>query len=268
MLRSASPPGHKRARLCRGRSASWVGSTCPSCSCRSGGGAPSTRRVHHGQVMNLDSAMAIVLMFSLGGVHPALRVPVDRSGPAGGLEVAGRPAPPPQSSCAIGARHERYRLPSLRGYGVIWVVLGVYLFTHRSTSDGPAAEHRASRAGTLDSRQSPDARPAVRVDPCLLPLVVFRRRSRRSHSRMSNAVNLNTAQQGLRQVLGDLEAEIMECMWDLGSAIGARRARVPARAPRYRLHHGHDRDVPPGREGHARAPAGRTRLHLRAHGVP
>jgi len=31
-------------------------------------------------------------------------------------------------------------------------------------------------------------------------------------------VNLNTGNQGLRQVLGDLEAEIMECMWELGSA--------------------------------------------------
>ena len=30
--------------------------------------------------------------------------------------------------------------------------------------------------------------------------------------------SLNLANQGLRQVLGDLEAEIMECMWDLGSA--------------------------------------------------
>lgn len=30
--------------------------------------------------------------------------------------------------------------------------------------------------------------------------------------------NLNLGSQGLRQVLGDLEAEIMECMWDLGSA--------------------------------------------------
>jgi BlaI family penicillinase repressor len=35
---------------------------------------------------------------------------------------------------------------------------------------------------------------------------------------MSNPVNLNPAHQGLRQVLGDLEAEIMECMWGLGSA--------------------------------------------------
>jgi predicted transcriptional regulator len=35
---------------------------------------------------------------------------------------------------------------------------------------------------------------------------------------MSHQVNLNPAHQGLRQVLGDLEADIMECMWDLGSA--------------------------------------------------
>ncbi len=48
---------------------------------------------------------------------------------------------------------------------------------------------------------------------------------------MGNPVNLNPAQRGLRQVLGDLEAEIMESMWDLGSAsvrevhecLGARR---------------------------------------------
>jgi predicted transcriptional regulator len=30
--------------------------------------------------------------------------------------------------------------------------------------------------------------------------------------------SLNPANEGLRQVLGDLEAEIMECMWDLGNA--------------------------------------------------
>lgn len=30
--------------------------------------------------------------------------------------------------------------------------------------------------------------------------------------------SVNLANQGLRQVLGDLEAEIMECMWDQGSA--------------------------------------------------
>src|SRR5660398_229533 len=30
--------------------------------------------------------------------------------------------------------------------------------------------------------------------------------------------HLNTGNEGLGQVLGDLEAEIMECMWDLGSA--------------------------------------------------
>jgi predicted transcriptional regulator len=35
---------------------------------------------------------------------------------------------------------------------------------------------------------------------------------------MSSPVSLNTGHQGLRQVLGDLEAEIMECMWDLDSA--------------------------------------------------
>jgi predicted transcriptional regulator len=35
---------------------------------------------------------------------------------------------------------------------------------------------------------------------------------------MSSPVNLNTGHKGLRQVLGDLEAEIMECMWDLGAA--------------------------------------------------
>lgn len=35
---------------------------------------------------------------------------------------------------------------------------------------------------------------------------------------MDYPVNLNTGNEGLRQVLGDLEAEIMECMWELGSA--------------------------------------------------
>ncbi|MHB9149262.1 MAG: BlaI/MecI/CopY family transcriptional regulator [Thermoleophilia bacterium] len=35
---------------------------------------------------------------------------------------------------------------------------------------------------------------------------------------MDYSVNLNTGNEGLRQVLGDLEAEIMECMWELGSA--------------------------------------------------
>ena len=35
---------------------------------------------------------------------------------------------------------------------------------------------------------------------------------------MDYPVNLNTGNQGLRQVLGDLEAEIMECMCELGSA--------------------------------------------------
>ena len=35
---------------------------------------------------------------------------------------------------------------------------------------------------------------------------------------MGEPVSLNRGSQGLRQVLGDLEAEIMECMWDLGSA--------------------------------------------------
>lgn len=35
---------------------------------------------------------------------------------------------------------------------------------------------------------------------------------------MDYSVNLNTGNQGLRQVLGELEAEIMECMWELGSA--------------------------------------------------
>ncbi len=35
---------------------------------------------------------------------------------------------------------------------------------------------------------------------------------------MDGAVNLNTGQEGLRQVLGELEAEIMERMWDRGSS--------------------------------------------------
>jgi len=35
---------------------------------------------------------------------------------------------------------------------------------------------------------------------------------------MEPPISLNPAQQGLRQVLGELEAEIMECMWDRGSA--------------------------------------------------
>ena len=35
---------------------------------------------------------------------------------------------------------------------------------------------------------------------------------------MENSVNLNPDNDGLRQVLGDLEAEIMECMWEFGSA--------------------------------------------------
>ncbi len=35
---------------------------------------------------------------------------------------------------------------------------------------------------------------------------------------MDYSVNLNTGNQGLRQVLGELEAEIMECMWEIGSA--------------------------------------------------
>ncbi len=35
---------------------------------------------------------------------------------------------------------------------------------------------------------------------------------------MGGAVNLNTGQEGLRQVLGELEAEIMECMWERGTA--------------------------------------------------
>lgn len=35
---------------------------------------------------------------------------------------------------------------------------------------------------------------------------------------MEGPLSLNIGSQGLRQVLGDLEAEIMECMWDLGSA--------------------------------------------------
>lgn len=35
---------------------------------------------------------------------------------------------------------------------------------------------------------------------------------------MEQPVNLNTGQEGLRQVLGELEAEIMECMWERGSA--------------------------------------------------
>jgi predicted transcriptional regulator len=34
---------------------------------------------------------------------------------------------------------------------------------------------------------------------------------------LGEPVSLNRGSQGLRQVLGDLEAEIMECMWDLGS---------------------------------------------------
>lgn len=35
---------------------------------------------------------------------------------------------------------------------------------------------------------------------------------------MEQPVSLNPGQGGLRQVLGELEAEIMECMWDRGSA--------------------------------------------------
>ncbi|HZJ02654.1 MAG TPA: BlaI/MecI/CopY family transcriptional regulator [Thermoleophilia bacterium] len=35
---------------------------------------------------------------------------------------------------------------------------------------------------------------------------------------MDHTINLNTGNQGLRQVLGELEAEIMECMWEFGSA--------------------------------------------------
>ena len=35
---------------------------------------------------------------------------------------------------------------------------------------------------------------------------------------MENPVSLNSGQSGLRQVLGDLEADIMECMWNLGAA--------------------------------------------------
>ena len=35
---------------------------------------------------------------------------------------------------------------------------------------------------------------------------------------MDHLMNLNPGNDGLRQVLGDLEAEIMECMWDFGSA--------------------------------------------------
>lgn len=35
---------------------------------------------------------------------------------------------------------------------------------------------------------------------------------------MEQPVSLNSGQEGLRQVLGELEAEIMECMWERGSA--------------------------------------------------
>jgi predicted transcriptional regulator len=35
---------------------------------------------------------------------------------------------------------------------------------------------------------------------------------------MESSLNLNPSNPGLRQVLGDLEAEIMECLWDMGSA--------------------------------------------------
>jgi predicted transcriptional regulator len=35
---------------------------------------------------------------------------------------------------------------------------------------------------------------------------------------MEQPVSLNPSQEGLRQVLGELEAEIMECMWDRPSA--------------------------------------------------
>ena len=35
---------------------------------------------------------------------------------------------------------------------------------------------------------------------------------------MESPFSLNPANQGLKQVLGDLEAEIMECMWDLDKA--------------------------------------------------
>jgi predicted transcriptional regulator len=35
---------------------------------------------------------------------------------------------------------------------------------------------------------------------------------------VDHPVSLNPANEGLRQVLGDLEAEIMECMWESGSA--------------------------------------------------
>lgn len=35
---------------------------------------------------------------------------------------------------------------------------------------------------------------------------------------MESPVNLKGSNPGLRQVLGDLEAEIMECIWEMGSA--------------------------------------------------